>query len=112
MRCDVQSPAPSLALFPYVARVRSAAWSLLRSICGVLRAPLLFLLHESKPASVCDCDSGPMKAITLAVVGPAPWYNDGLRPVALWLTGHIRRRASGTSRPAVNPVGKHPVRGT
>ena len=51
-RCDVQALSPLLALFPSAARVRSAALSPLRSICGVLQAPLLSSLRGSKPVSV------------------------------------------------------------
>ncbi len=39
-RCDVQALSPSRALFPFVARVRSAGRSPLRSIRGVLQVAL------------------------------------------------------------------------
>ena len=94
--CDVRSLAPSLALFHSAARVRSAASSLLLSICGVLQAPLLFVLHGSKPASVCDFDSGPMIGATFVVVDTCTLGQYSLSYGAQYI--HVIRFAGGTFR--------------
>ena len=67
-------------------RVRSAAWSLLLSICGVVQAPLLFVLH------------GPRRtiAISLFLIGwdyQSPLLGRGVRALeqlySYAVTGHI-----------------------